>query len=431
MTGSVTTGPATANFATAGAGTHAKDRLSIWQAAFVIARRDFTAILFSKAFFFFLIGPLFFLAISAGAGLLGASAASSADSPKLAVAMAGEDTAAFAAAHKELDELIGMPDILSIDPAEADNTQALLADKDRNIAAVLTGSLAAPELVGTQERLDRWEGDVALIAANAAGTAGEFPPVTMTATANSSANTRSANVATGTGALTLLFMLTMLLAGMVLSNLVEEKGNKIIEILAASIPMDAVFLGKLFAMLAISFVGIAVWGTVAGALLFFGADALPAIPAPAVGWPLFAVLFLVYFAMAYLLIGSVFLAVGSMAPTVRDVQTISMPATILQLCVFFLATFAMTKTGSAIELFAVLFPLSSPYAMVARGAQEAALWPHLLALVWQIMWVAIFVKAGATLFRKKVLQSGSTPKERRTRRRFFGLGPKIPLDQMG
>ena len=31
--------------------------------------------------------------------------------------------------------------------------------------------------------------------------------------------------------------------------------NKIIEILAAAIPMDAVFMGKLFAMLAVSFVG--------------------------------------------------------------------------------------------------------------------------------------------------------------------------------
>src|SRR3546814_15126277 len=58
----------------------------------------------------------------------------------------------------------------------------------------------------------------------------------------------------------LLFLLTMLLAGMVLSNLVEEKANKIIEILAAAIPMDAVFMGKLVAMLGVSFVGLAVWG---------------------------------------------------------------------------------------------------------------------------------------------------------------------------
>ena len=59
-------------------------------------------------------------------------------------------------------------------------------------------------------------------------------------------------------------LLTMLLAGMVLSNLVEEEANKIIEVLAAAIPMDAVFMGKLFAMLGVSFVGIAVWGAAAG-----------------------------------------------------------------------------------------------------------------------------------------------------------------------
>ena len=90
----------------------------------------------------------------------------------------------------------------------------------------------------------------------------------------------------------------MLLAGMVLSNLVEEKANKIIEILAAAIPMDAVFLGKLFAMLAISLVGIAVWATMIGGLLglagfeglFGGALDLGNLPGPGVGWPAFLLL---------------------------------------------------------------------------------------------------------------------------------------------
>ena len=86
----------------------------------------------------------------------------------------------------------------------------------------------------------------------------------------------------------ILFLLTMLLAGMVLSNLVEEKANKIIEILAAAIPMDAVFLGKLFAMLAVSLVGIAVWATVIGGCMglsglermFGGAISLGNLPEP-------------------------------------------------------------------------------------------------------------------------------------------------------
>ena len=74
----------------------------------------------------------------------------------------------------------------------------------------------------------------------------------------------------------------MLLAGMVLSNLVEEKANKIIEILAAAIPMDALFMGKLFAMLAISAIGIAVWGAAGAAALTLGGRSLSEFANPAV-----------------------------------------------------------------------------------------------------------------------------------------------------
>ena len=41
------------------------------RAAFVIGRRDFNAIIFSKAFFFFLLGPLFPLLVGGAAGLVG------------------------------------------------------------------------------------------------------------------------------------------------------------------------------------------------------------------------------------------------------------------------------------------------------------------------------------------------------------------------
>ena len=382
------------------------ERLSTWQAAYVIARRDFTAILFSKAFLFFLIGPLFFIAISVGAGFLGAKAADSADEPRLAVALSADESARFAASWERTAELVTLPRMEVVAPNRASDMQALLADDEANVAAVLTGSLMQPTLTGTADRLERWRGEIALVARDAAGAGGAVPNIILAPTQSSAASQRTANAATATAALTLLFLLTMLLAGMVLSNLVEEKGNKIIEILAASIPMDSLFMGKLFAMLGISFVGIAVWGSVAAAVLMLGGAAIPPLPEPAVGWPLFMALFLVYFAMAYLLIGSIFLAVGSMAPTVRDVQTISMPATILQLMVFFLATYAMTDVGSPVELFAVLFPLSSPYAMVARAAQVPELWPHLLMLSWQAFWVIVFVRTGARLFRSRVMQSG-------------------------
>ena len=383
-------------------------RLPLWRAALVMARRDFRAILFSKAFLFFLLGPIFFGAISATAGALGAKAAESSDPPKLAVALSDAENAAFARAHEYLAEAVGLPAIVTVPESDRRDAAELLADKSDNFGAVLTGSLETPQLTGTEERIARWQGEVALLSAQALGGSGaELPEVNLSPTQTSVATIRSAQTATATGAITLLFLLTMLLAGMVLSNLVEEKANKIIEILAAAIPMEAVFYGKLFAMLAVSFVGIAVWGGIALLVLTLGSAALGPIPVPAVGWPLFVILFVTYFATAYLLIGSIFLTIGSMAPTVRDVQTLSMPATILQLAVFFLATYSLSDPGSAAEIFAVLFPVSSPYAMVARAAQSPVLWTHAAALAWQLLWVAIFVRTGSGLFRKLVMKSGA------------------------
>lgn len=387
--------------------TIATARLGLIRAAYVVARRDFRAILFSKAFVLFLLGPLFFLGISVVAGSLGAKAATSAAPARLAVALPAQEAARFTAAHAYLEDAVELPPIRQVPADGTRDTAALLADDSANYGAVLAGSLAAPRLVGTAERIEAWQGEVALIAAQARGDAsGTLPAIALEPTRSSVANTRSSHVATATGAVTLLFLLTMLLAGMVLSNLVEEKANKIIEILAAAIPMDAVFIGKLFAMLALSFLGIAVWGSLALLIIGAGGAAVPEVPDPAVGWPLFVTLFVLYFSMGYLLIGSVFLTIGSMAPTVRDVQTLSMPATILQLAVFFLSTFALGSPGSPVELFSAIFPLSSPYAMVARAAQSDALWPHLLALAWQAVWVTLFVRIGATLFRRKVMKSG-------------------------
>jgi len=205
----------------------------------------------------------------------------------------------------------------------------------------------------------------------------------------------------------------MLLAGMVLSNLVEEKGNKIIEVLAAAIPMDAVFLGKLFAMLAVSMVGITVWA-MAGSVVWLGAGhTLGEYPAPAVGWPMFFALGVVYFSMGYLLLGSIFLAIGSMASTVREVQTLSMPVTMLQLLNFFFASFAMAQPGTWIEKAAMVVPFSSPFTMLAKAAQDDALWIHGAAIAWQLVCVALLVRAGAALFKKRVMKSGPASADRK------------------
>jgi ABC-2 type transport system permease protein len=404
-------------------------RLSLFAAAFVIARRDFMAILFSRSFFFFLLGPLFPVLVGALAGGVGQHIDTTAQRPQLGVAMISADLDAMLAARGQLaaqldDAVPPMLVLQRLAQGERFDPRQALGGQHGNIAAVLTGTPAHPVLTGTQAQIKDWRGPVALVAGTALRGMAAPPTVALHATATSTASERKSQMLTAQAAQTLLFLLTMLLAGMVLSNLVEEKGNKVIEILAAAIPMDAVFFGKLFAMLGISFVGIAVWGGAAGLFVLAKGSAMNALPEPAVGWPALIALGVVYFAMAYLLIGSVFLAIGSLATTVREVQTLSMPATMMQLMVFFLSSYAMTQPGSPAETFAVVFPFSSPFAMLARAAQQPGLGQHAMALGWQALCVLVMVRAGSQLFRRRVMKSG--PAGPRARRgllaRFAGKG---------
>jgi ABC-2 type transport system permease protein len=405
-----------------------RGRLSTLAAAWVVARRDFAAILFSRSFFFFLLGPLFPLIVGGLAGSVGQHVDQSDDTPVLGVVMAPADAQAMAQARNALARRLGggVPEfrVIAAPPSGPLPEPAAVLAREK-VAAVLSGTPAVPVLTGPRGQVQAWSGGIAMVAAQAkAGSLGPWPAVRLQATATSRAGDSHARLRTAQGAQTLLFLLTMMLAGMVLSNLVEEKANKIIEVLAAAIPMEAVFFGKLFAMLGVSLVGIAAWGAVGGGLALLAGSALPTLPTPAVGWPLLVGLGVVYFSMAYLLLGSVFLAVGSLAATVREVQTISMPVTMLQLLLFFLASYAMTQPGSAIELFAVLFPFSSPYAMLARAAQDGALLPHAAALVWQAAWVFALVRLGSMLFRRRVMQSGAQ-RARRGKRR--GSARKVAL----
>lgn len=392
-------------------------RLSLLAAALVVARRDFFAILLSRAFVFFLLGPLFPIVVGGLAGGIGSQVKQEVSNPELAVLLADDEREAVVAAHRALAAQLGgaIPPLIALDDPLTSDPRDILAERRGNIAAILSGPLSRPVLTGPQDQLDALRGKTALLVASALQTSPtQFPEIATSSVVTSGANERSGRVVTAQAGQMLLFLLTMLLAGMVLSNLVEEKANKIIEILAASIPMDAVFYGKLFAMLGVSFVGIVVWGSVVGLIMTLGGYSLDNLPEPAVGWPIFIALGIAYFAMAYLLLGSVFLTIGSQAKTVREVQTLSMPATMLQLVVFFAASFAVAEQGSAFEWGAAIFPFSSPFAMLARAALQDGVMQHVVALAWQGLAVVLFVRMGAALFRKRVMQSGGGGKARRS-----------------
>jgi len=388
--------------------------------ALVIARRDFTATVYSKTFIFFLLGPLFPLLLGGLFGGIGAQVASRTDQPIIAVAASEADYARIAAARGELAGALGKANLIQLRrvPVEADpaaQARRLLAGSTP-VAAVLSGGLTAPRLSGALTADGRELAQVKLILAAARAPATPAPRVSLTAAKRSPARLAQNRALTGQVGQMILFFLSILLSGMLLSQLIEEKSNKIIEVIAAAVPIDALFLGKLFAMLAASLLGILVWFG-AGALLIgaLASGGLGMLPPPAVGWPAFLVLAVAYFAMNYLLLGGLFLTIGAQAATPREVQILSMPVTFAQVLVFGFASTSVGAPDANLGLAAAIFPWSSPMAMLARAAELPALWPHLAALAWQALWVALILNIGARLFRKLVLKSG--PPTRWWRRR--------------
>lgn len=400
-------------------------------AAWVIGRRDFTATVFSKTFLFFLLGPLFPILVGVVFGGIGANLGKSETRPIVAFIGSAEDGGRLAEARGRLDDAMRGDEVVQIRrfpptddlPAE---TRALLAQTKPPVLAVLAGPLDRPVLTGAIDAGDSRASQLRLIvdaarrSTTVAPIALEVVPIRV-----SSGSTASAQALTARAGQLLLFVLTLLLAGMLLSNLIEEKSNKVIEVLAAAVPVDAIFLGKLFAMLAMSLVGIAFWATAAiAAALLLVPGSLADLPAPALGWPGFIGLGVIYFVMSYLLIGAAFLGIGSQASTVREVQTMSMPVTMSQVVIFAIASAAADNLVSPMAIGAAIFPLSSPFAMLARAAQSPAWWPHLVALLWQALWVALILRLAARLFRRSVLNSGdgrSWWKRRRERPASAGM----------
>lgn len=396
--------------------------ISLLRAAFVIGRRDFTATVLSRTFIFFLLGPLFPLVFALVFGTIGARVAGGNAPPVIAVAASAQDFAKLAAAREQLEgatpgrQLVELR-LVGQTPSAAE--QRALLSPDGDVVAVLTGGLEHPRLTGSVGRDDPLAEQMRLLVSAARG--GETPLSVRTTERPMVASTAS-RTKTGESAQALLFFLTMLLAGMTLSQLIEEKSNKVIEVLAAAIPIEAVFLGKLFAMLLASLVGVAVWAS-AGitAIAALTGGNFTAIPPPAVGWPVFVLLTVVYFAMNYLVLGAVFLAIGAQASTAREVQTLSMPVTMTQVFIFGFAALAVGSPDSPAGIGGAIFPLSSPLVMVARAAERPELWPHLVAVAWQLLWVGLIVRLSARLFRRTVLKSGP-------QRRGLWRGPERMTD---
>ncbi|HEX8302924.1 ABC transporter permease [Sphingomonas sp.] len=393
-----------------------------------IARRDFTATVLTPTFLLFLLAPVMMIAFGTLGGVGAQSIVGSDEGLRMVVIAPPEQAGTLKEVDSQLRTLFSPkselrpPELILEAPAGDPGAQARsMLNSGDDTAAVLYGPLNRPEILHVQRGWSEAQYLAQLaeqsLRAQKAGGAAPMSTPTRTLVSHSPVSSSGRGQAASIGVFG-IFFLTLFLSGQAVGTMAEERSNKVIEILAAAIPLESVFFGKLIGMFGAAVLFVLFWATI----LVNAAQFLPVQitgdftgVGAAVGMPAYPLLFIAYFTMAYMLLGAVFLSIGAQTNTQRELQMLSLPITIFQMTMFAFSLGAANNPGSWLAFAAEAFPFSSPFAMIGRAGNSADIWPHLIALGWQALWVAITVTVGARLFRRGVLKSGSPPFWKRRR----------------
>jgi ABC-2 type transport system permease protein len=209
----------------------------------------------------------------------------------------------------------------------------------------------------------------------------------------------------------LLFMAVFMTANMVVMALVEEKSNRVAELLLSCVRAETLMAGKLFTglMLAILLVGVWMASAVASIdILFPTARVIIETLSDNVatfekGFQIF-----IFFALAYLTIGAFFLAAGSAATSITDAQAIVAPATMVTLPIFMLPIAIAYDPAGMLARVASYLPFFAPFTMMVRSLSAPEGIDILGALVVSVLTLWWMVRLVARVFRANLLRPDSS-----------------------
>ena len=210
----------------------------------------------------------------------------------------------------------------------------------------------------------------------------------------------------GFGTAMLLWMMILTGAGILLNSVIEEKSNRVLEVLLASASVPEIMFGKILGVAGVTLTVLAVWAGVGGTLLFTLRPDLAADVAAVLLGKGLVVYFLFYLVGGYLMYAAIFTAIGSFCETTREAQTLLGPVmALLMIPMIFLAQ-AIRRPDSPLLEALSWFPPFTPFLMTARAASEPPLWQVLGTGVLMAATVALVVWIAGRAFRAGALSTG-------------------------
>lgn len=211
----------------------------------------------------------------------------------------------------------------------------------------------------------------------------------------------------------LLWIAVFTVSQMLLTNTVEEKSNRIIEVLLSSVSPLQLMAGKL--------AGIAATGlTVVGSWVVFFVAAVNVLPrtldAPLemnltsiAADPLYLGSFVVYFFLGYLFFASVLVGLGSVCNSLKEAQNLMAPVTMLLMVpLFAMIPVGRDPNGTLARVLSFIPPFT-PFVMMNRAAGPPSLMEYALTTLLLLASIALTLWAAAKVFRVGILMTGKRP----------------------
>lgn len=215
----------------------------------------------------------------------------------------------------------------------------------------------------------------------------------------------------------LIFMIilytTFLMYGMQnMKGVIDEKTNRIVEVIIASVRPTELMLGKIVGIGLVGLTQYLIWSLVAANLslpaiagfLTSGEGGIPQIPVSMILY------FVLFFLCGYFLYASVYTAIGAPFNTDQEAQQLAMIPMLFIVSVWAFFPALMNNPNGSVALFASLFPFTSPLAMFLRTSMgQPPGWQIMLSIAILIATTVLIAWLAGRIYRVGILMYGKKP----------------------
>ncbi len=221
----------------------------------------------------------------------------------------------------------------------------------------------------------------------------------------------------------MLYMFILIYGQMVMNSIIEEKNNRVLEIVVSSVKPTSLMLGKIVGVGLVAITQILIWAVVLGACSLWTVPMLSGL-AEADGNAEFTaamgqladtgfitslfVYLVLFFIGGYLFYSAIYAAIGSAVDNVQDASQLSTIATMPVIIGIVASMAILNNPNSTLSFWVSVFPFTSPMAMMSRLPYGVPMWEILLSLgvlyasFMALIWVcAKIYRVGIFMYGKK------------------------------